>query len=298
MSYDLYFFSRANIEPDYEAIIKYFEEMRYFKVTRAKHGTALINYENPNTTANFRFFKARDNCPFTVPNNFHYIYFSFTLNITRPSFYAFEAMPIVHEFIEKFDLWIFNPQDPRIKEMPMPYKYTKSELIELWENDNQFFSKALMNKAHRKVNISKEKMMKLWEYLYARDEIYKVLNNQDIYVPKMYIFRNQVNSELFTATIWGECVNAIIPECDYMLIGKNVGENEKEIIIHSYVDVVSVMNKYLDSFDVLPGNLKLFRSTELAEARNLFFGLFNKEPYHKYNDVQMLSIGNLIDIGL
>lgn len=196
-----------------------------------------------------------------------------------------------------------GPQDPKLKEGNTLINYTEEQLIELWRKDNSFFINGLGEKMAKKYYLPKEKLLNLWNYQKEKETLNSCINGEDIFIPTMYPFVNNKTGEVFTAVIWGDCINQVIPECDFIIIGRNtewwehklLKKPEKVFAINTYANVIDKMNPYLHPFQALISGLKIFRSTHEKVARSIFNNFFKEEEYHKFKDVSMLSINNIYD---
>ena len=194
MSYDLFFYRKEKSTPDVERIISYFKNRKYFKVPRSTKGDFQIWYENEDTGVYFSFdykypHKKEDNEDYTT-TGYYNTGFSFTLNYAKPSFFAYEAMPIVETFVNEFQLLIADPQDEPKDDINRPKHYQADELIRSWERVNRATFIANEEIRAAKSYMPREKSRLWWQYTKEKNRLQEQLGGE-IFVPAIFIFKKQ-----------------------------------------------------------------------------------------------------------
>ena len=224
MSYDLFFCRRQSQPLSLKHVIKYFRKKRYFKVPLFAKKIFQIQYNNKDTGVYFCFDYVHRNDRETdeniIPSDWHDTGFCFTLNYLRPTFFAYEAMPIVEEFANEFQLFIADAQDERSHGPIVPNLCHSNELIESWKRSNVTAVKA-HQKLHGDINYMPEEQSRLWwQYSREKSRLQKQLGCT-IFVPSIFIFKKQKEPGLLTAISWTEGISQVFPESDYIIIIRN-----------------------------------------------------------------------------
>src|SRR5262249_45409119 len=137
MSFDLYFCWRKPERINFEEVKAWAEGIECF--TRKD---AQLWYSNPKSGVYFSFdFEGQapeslEDGP-DIPNGYFDSCLSFNLNYNRPSYFGFEAMPIVEKLASRFGLDVVNPQGNL--EGPESAMAADSEaLTKSWVHHNQW----------------------------------------------------------------------------------------------------------------------------------------------------------------
>ena len=137
MSYDLFFCREKGKPLAFEEVVAWAEEREHFK--RSAKGQ--LWYENPETGVYFSLeeesFEDYDNEDLPIPREYEDIHLAFNINFIRPSFFAYEAMPIVEELGRTFSLLVVDDDSP-------PKPCDGQQLITSWCDNNRWACKALV----------------------------------------------------------------------------------------------------------------------------------------------------------
>src|SRR3954469_4175442 len=135
MSYDLIFCREKGRPLAFDDVAAWAAGRKYFERTAPKQ----LWYENKDTGVYFSFehenFDPEDGL---VPAEFEDIRLSFNLNFFRPSFFAYEAMPIVAELARRFDLLVIEDGSPPAACDPQRY-------IASWIQSNASAAQAILD---------------------------------------------------------------------------------------------------------------------------------------------------------
>jgi len=154
MSYDLHFTSQDNKKITKEDFLNYFKDKPNYQIPEKTEKDFQIWYENPNTGVYFNYSFNEDEG------------IDFNINYLRPTFFAYETMPLVVEFAEHFDLLVVDPQDHEIGGDGAPKECVQKELIETWARSNAVAVQNSDTKKHP--YLPHEKTYPWWIYISKR----------------------------------------------------------------------------------------------------------------------------------
>ncbi len=135
---------------------------------------------------------------------------SFNLNYVRPSFFAYETMPLVEAFCKRFNLIVEDSQEETLGPADA------SHLIDSWRSHNAKAMGAM-------TDVAKEEDMELhylpepratewWRYMSVRQGIEDALT-EDNFVPSLMILMGPAK-QLFTLLLWPKGIAQFFPPCD------------------------------------------------------------------------------------
>jgi hypothetical protein len=215
MAFELLFFNEPSKEVNTDEVIDYFEQLPNFTVSKYKENHH-FTYLNENTYVYFTIRKIENtkSLESIQTNDLTFSGLTFAINLIRCDFFAYEAMPIVSQFIKKFGLFIYDPQ--KQEENNIPRIYSTDELIASWIHSNktvtiEFNDKASIN------TIKKEKASYIYNYAKQLDHF--IEQSQDEYVvPQIFVGQDQNTYETYTLLKWEDSLPTLVPQVDYILI--------------------------------------------------------------------------------
>ena len=218
MSFDLYFCWRKPERINFEEVTAWSNGIEFFK----RNDTQLW-YSNPKTGVYFSFdFEAAapespDDGP-DIPDGYFDTGLSFNLNYNRPSYFAFEAMPIVEKIASEFGFGVANPQgDPDGHESAI---VADSEmLVQSWANSNKRAVLVMMEQpqSSRPLNMSAEASLYLWRYGKSKAELERTCG-EGVFVPSLVPVQRKGETKAGRFTVYTENLPTILPECEWVCI--------------------------------------------------------------------------------
>jgi len=270
MSFDLYFYKKKNNSLSEEKIAQYLTEN--VAATDSEFSRQWM-YENANTNV---YFTIEWNSPdeedeeagenyqdFTNTN------FSFSINYFRPNFFGLETFPIIYQFIEDLDLYVYDPQEKEGDTTPR--KYTKAELLGSWINSNNHVTKG----QHKEYNLEympAEKSNYFWQYQYRKATLENEIT-EDIYIPNLFIIKETSSGMLHTGCAWTKHVPLVLPKVDIVIIQKKYKKlfsNVEETGIISYDTVISELGAYFEPLQDEVPDLKILTQASADKLASKF----------------------------
>jgi len=204
MSYDLYFKSRdANLSPRAEDFVAFFQTRPNYELSKQQ-----AIYQNETTGVYFIFDIGdigNEEQPDLVPA-------SFNLNYFRPHVFGLEAEPEVKAFVERFDLFVSDPQTSGLGDG----EYSSEGFLRGWNAGNELGYRAILNpKEKPPLTLPTAQIEACWRWNKTRDSLQEVLGD-DVFVPRfMYLNRN---GKIATTVVWPDGIPIAMPEADAVLI--------------------------------------------------------------------------------
>lgn len=212
MSFDLYLVASDKRPIDPEMLASWAEAQPHVTASLVSDGMRLA-YDNGDTGVRFTIdYSVGDR-----PGDDVETALSLNLNYFRPSFFAYEAMPVVVELAEKFDLLIQDPQSD--EEAPRPCDV--GALIEGWVASNESSVPAVA-KAGGTDDIyflPRDKADALWRYNFSRAALQAEVGH-DAFVPLVFVLAPEGGRECVTAAVWAEAIPTLFPPVDYVMLVK------------------------------------------------------------------------------
>ncbi len=242
MSFDLYFCCENGSAPSVPELKEYFSARPFFQVSDVATDGVQFWYQNESTGVYCEFSYSPldanelEGCGSSG--------LTFNLNFIRPSFFAYETMPLVESFCQHFDLVVEDPQEETMQ--PAEAK----RLITSWRAHNAWAMGTM-------TEVAKEEDMELhylpeqratewWSYMSIRQQIEDALT-EDIYVPSLMILMNPAK-QLFTMLLWPDGIAQFFPPCDYVYMErekKRVFGKKKETGLVPYQSVIDALESFL-----------------------------------------------------
>jgi hypothetical protein len=217
MSFDLYFCWLKKERLDFEAVATWAVGIENF----SRKGSQLW-YENPKTGVYFSFdfdpqgSETLENSP--VPNEYFDSGLSFGLNLNRPSFFGYEAMPFVERLAKRFGLCIVDPQVDADEPVLMTEIDSKS-LTDSWLKHNKWAILTLIKDPSfsNPLRMPTAASLYLWRYREAKEDLERACGDE-IYVPHLVPVHRKGTTKVGRAVTCTQGVPIIIPEAEWVII--------------------------------------------------------------------------------
>jgi hypothetical protein len=173
---------------------------------------------------------------------------SFNLNYVRPSFFAYETMPLVEAFCKHFNLTVEDFQE----ETKGPAD--ASSLIASWRSHNAKAMGAMVQVAKQEGMelhyLLEQRATEWWRYMSVKQGIEEVMT-EDIFVPSLTILMNPAG-ELFTFLPWPKGIAQFFPPCEYVYVQrekKRIFGTKEETGLVPYQLVLETIEPLLDDYE-------------------------------------------------
>ena len=182
MSFDLYFCRQNGSTPSISELKEYFSDLPRFRVNDVAAGGVEFWYRNEATGVYCGF----SNSPLDAAEleGCGSSGLTFNLNFVRPTFFAYETMPLVEDFSKQFDLLVENPQDETID------KADATSLISSWRTHNAWAIGATKNtpigEEFELPYMPEASATAWWRYMSVQPTIEEAITD-DIFVPSLMI---------------------------------------------------------------------------------------------------------------
>jgi hypothetical protein len=256
VSFDLYFGREDSTLPTIQDLRAYFQKS--FELNDLKSGGTQFWYKNDATGVYCSFdFDDGDEENLDV-NGFSSSGLSFNLNYIRPSFFAYEAMPLVESFCHHFNLLVEDVQEEVV------HTGEAGRLIDSWRSHNERAVRGLEgftpDDETDKIELPylpEERATEWWRYASIREGLQESVGD-DIFVPSIMILESP-EKQLFSVIVWPEGISQFFPRCDYVLVQrkkKRFFRTVEEFGLVSYSDVIATVGAYISDYDTSIGPLK------------------------------------------
>ena len=201
-----------------------FEEL---KVWAAGHqnftrSDAQLWYENPKTGVYFSIDfepeaqESPESAP-QIPDGYLYTGLSFNLNYKRPSYFGFEAMPLVEQVAQRFGLTVFDPQAD--SDEPLVASVNSETLVRSWLKHNQRATLALIQEPDfsNTLRMSAAASSYLWQYNTAKADLEKKCG-EEVFVPNLVPVQRKGNSRVGRVFAYTQGLPMIVPESEWVFI--------------------------------------------------------------------------------
>lgn len=266
MSFDLYFCRPDGSTPSTSDLKEYFSTIPFSKLTDVDDGGVQSWYHNEATGVYCDFSYSPSDASESEGCGASGL--SFNLNYVRPSFFAYETMPLVEAFCKRFDLTVEDIQE----ETKGPAD--ASQLITSWRSHN---ARAMGGM----VQFAKEEGMELhylpeqratewWRYMSARQAI-EDSTTEDIFVPSLMILLSPAN-QLFTVTVWPNGIPQFFPPCDYLYVQrekKRLFGAKEEAGVVPYQSAIDTIEPLLDNYEYNGLTIKYLNPDKTHDAQRL-----------------------------
>ncbi len=213
MSYDLFFRLRqAEGNIDLEDVRTYFRGRTHYETSDSQ-----ATYHNSGTGVYFQFEfenSAADKTSDDTPIAPRLLPVSFCVNAFRPHVFGLEAAEELAEFIEHFDLTIYDDQAKGMGEG----EFSKDGFLRGYNLLNEVAYKAIIDtvpECRNGVFLPTTTIESVWRWNYEREKLEEILAANMI-VPHIHYLR--LGTDIKTAIIWAGDYSAVVPEVDIIVI--------------------------------------------------------------------------------
>jgi hypothetical protein len=243
MSFDLYFCPQSNAGPSITELKRYFSALPHFDTDDVEGDGHEFYYENDVTGVYCVFYYLPPHAGESDESGGSGL--SFSLNFFRPSFFAYETMPLVEDFSRHFNLLVEDPQ----AETKGPAN--SADLIKSWRaSEAKAFASMRDMPEDEKDELHfmpEPEATAWWRYTSIRQQLEDSIAD-DIFIPLIMVLMNPAK-ELFTAIVWPNAIPQFFPACDYVYVNRetNSGQQEEAGFV-SYADVMREVEHLLDIY--------------------------------------------------
>ena len=280
MSFDLYFCARDGSTPSIPRLREYFSSLPLFQVTEVADGGVEFLYENEATGVYCIFsYSPIDAAELEGCGSSG---LTFNLNYIRPSFFAFEILPLVEDFCKHFHFIVENPQDETVAPADA------ATLISSWRSHNARAVGALAKTNDVALHYLQESSATAWwRYMNARQRIENAIT-EDIFVPSPLILMNPA-SQLFTLMLWPKGISQFLPPSDYVYVQrdrKRLFGTKEETGIIPYDSVIAKIGHLLEDYEFNGLQIKQLRPEKTLQVVPLIQA-FDLQPIDLSQHTQM-----------
>ena len=263
MSFDLYFCRQDKSAPSIPELKEYFSSLPCFRVNDIEAGGVEFWYENEVTGVHCSFsYSPSDAAELQGCGSSG---LTFNLNFNRPSFFAYETMPLVEDFCTHFNLSVENPQDEGVENSDA------TGLIANWRRHNTWAVGAVKDLAKEKDialrYLPETSATAWWQYMRVQQALDDTIT-EDIFVPSPVIVMNPAN-ELFTMLPWPNGIAQFFPRSDYVYLRrekKSFFRTKEETGLVSYDSVIATIGHLLEDYDFGGLHIKYLRPEKTAQV--------------------------------
>lgn len=213
MSFDLYFCWHKKEPVNLDSVADWSQKHGHFQRKDSQ-----LFYSNEDTGVYFSLdFEIKDAEESVIPSDYFDSGLSFNLNFNRPSFFGFEAMPLVVDLCEKFRLAVFDPQKsdgPAVNHNP-----GVAELMNSWlrSNRNAVVTLQEYEEGFSVSRMSPSTSRYLWSYSCKKRALQAKLDD-DIFVPTLFPFRRDGTRLIETAVICTSGIPMVVPVSEWVVV--------------------------------------------------------------------------------
>ncbi|HKR15292.1 MAG TPA: hypothetical protein VJT15_24715 [Pyrinomonadaceae bacterium] len=293
MSFDLYFCRPDGAIPSIPELKQYFSTIPFVEINDSADGGVQFWYQNEATGVYCDFSYSpldaneSEGCGSSG--------LSFNLNFVRPSFFAYETMPLVEAFCKHFNLTVEDSQEETIGPADA------AQLIASWRSHNAMAMRSM-------VQLAKEEGMELhylpeqqttewWRYMSVKQALEEAVT-EDIFVPSLMILQSPAN-KLFTVIAWPMGIAQFFPPCDYVYVereNKRIFGTKQETGIVPYQSVLATIGPLLSDHEHAGLQLK-YLSPEKTPAAAPLIQTLQLQPIVLSEHTQIAS-DNFHDVAL
>jgi hypothetical protein len=167
----------------------------------------------------------------------------FNLNYVRPDFFGIESFELVDKLIEKFDLYVLDPQAEG-----RPIKYKKGELLKSWLKSNEKISKSYFKEWELNY-LELEKSNYCWKFCYNKNELQEKLT-EEYFVPNIFYVNKNGTEKVETLCVWPEHIPFVLPKVDLVLIQKRIKKlfrTKEESGLVKYEIIIEKLGEYFEN---------------------------------------------------
>jgi len=299
MSFDLYFCWRNAERLNFEEVTAWSNGIGFFK----RNDTQLW-YSNPNTGVYFSFdFEEAPESPDDgpdIPDGYFDSGLSFNLNYNRPSYFAFEAMPIVEKLASEFRLGVANPQG-NLDGHESAIVADSEMLVQSWAISNKQATLRMMEQpqASRPLSMPAAASLYLWRYGKSKTELERTCG-EGIFVPSLVPVQRNGETKAGRFTVYTESLPTIVPECEWVcIVRRKTGflrlKRKHDVSVISSETFREVLGNYLKPFQWENPIVQII-SPEFAEKAGKV--IHSIEHTLSRTDFEVIGTDSFVDIEL
>jgi hypothetical protein len=298
MSFDLYFCSPKSGRVDFDAVATWAKEKGPFV-----RNPGQLWYSNEDTGVYFSL-DFGPNEPETpddarIPEGIFDSGLSFNLNLNRPSFFGYEAMPYVEQLARRFDLRVFNPQsnapdfatEAEAKNLTESWlDHNRRAILTLTEQDSSFANPFYMPLEHS---------LYLWRFSMAKEKL-ELICGEERYVPRLAPVHqkdSKVVSRAFTCT---QGVPTIVPESEWVFVVRGKmsffkPREKPEVGVVSRETFSDLLRGYIEPFEFSGTTMQVIRPESVKKVGDLLKSL---ERVLERSEFDVVGTDSFVDIEL
>ncbi len=265
MSFDLNFGPKDSAVPSIGALKQHFEKSSLFHANELQNGGVQFWYENKATGVYCDFSYS----PTVTDDELGQLAasgLSFNLNYIRPSFFAYETMPLVQHFCEHFNLLVEDVQEETVQTA------IASQLIDSWKLHNERAVAALSHEQDVEIRyLPEEDATEWWRYMSVKEEIEQSFA-EDVFVPTVMILESP-EKQMFTMIAWTKGIPQFFPRCDYVLLlrdKKRLFGSKEEVGLVPYAEIMASIRPHLGEYNQANPAIKYLRPDKSADVLSTF----------------------------
>ena len=288
MSFDLYFCRENNSTPSIEELKEYFSTSSpFFEVNDLDEGGVESFYKNEATgvycSFSYSLLDANEleGCGSSG--------LSFNLNYLRPSFFAYETMPLVEAFCKRFDLLVEDSQEETVRHA------NAERLIASWCANNTSATRRMMVVAKEEDMelhyLPEQRATEWWRYMSVKEAIQTAVK-EDIFVPSLWLLMDP-DKRLFTLIVWPKGIPQFFPPCDYVYVErekKRLFRTKEEAGVVRYESLLKTLEPLLDDY-VFDGLQLKYLKPDNAEKISSVVQTLDLEPFDLHLHTRISSDG-------
>jgi len=233
-----------------------------------------------------------------IPEGYFDTGLSFNLNFNRPSYFGYEAMPVVENLSKRFGLCAFDPQ-ARNLENHLWRDVNSRDLLEGWLENNRNAILAMIEYAGLETppQMSLEKSTYKWNYSIKKKELQRKCGDQ-IFVPTLSPIRRRGSNQAQLAFAYTHNVPCLVPDSDWVLVVRN-RKAPLSSATHSEVGFLSarqfreLVSGHLENFDSNMGSLRVLSPKATSDLDKQ---IQNCEFEYPMEEFEVLAPDGFVDI--
>jgi hypothetical protein len=256
MSFDLFFCWNRQERINFEAVCSWSDDLACFE-----RNDNQLWYRNEDSGVYFSLdFEPKQPAEGEgpeIPEGYFDTGLSFNLNFNRPSYFGYEAMPVVENLSRRFGLFAFDPQ-ARDLENQLWRDVKSHDLLQGWLEHNRRAILTMIEHAGLDTppQMLLEKSTYRWNYSIKKKELQRKCGDQ-IFVPTLSPIRRRGSSEAQLAFAYTQNVPCLVPDSDWVLLVRNKKAHLWSTA-HSEVGILSARRFR----ELVSGHLETFDSNE------------------------------------
>lgn len=225
---------------------------------------------------------------------------SFNLNYNRPSYFGFEAMPIVESLASRFSLDIVNPQG----NFAGPESVTVADsnaLTRSWIHHNRQAVLVMMEQPNsaRPLSMAAASSTYLWRYVKGKEDLQRSCG-EAVFVPSLVPVQRKGDTRALRATIYTQGLPTIVPECEWVFIvrrrkGLFRSKKEQEVAAISVETFRELLAGYMKPFAWQGLQVQII-SPEVAENAGKIIGAIERTVSRA--EFEIIGMDSFVDIDL